>query len=106
MTKMEAMIECDGLTKRFGTFTAVDHVSFKVGKGSIFGFLGPYGSGKSTGIRMLCGLLEPTDARPRVGGFDGAKQTEHIKTLIGYMSIQLSLSSAVTCLVTLLLSIS
>ena len=52
----DAMIECDGLTKRFGTFTAVDHVSFSVGKGSIFGFLGPNGSGKSTVIRMLCGL--------------------------------------------------
>ena len=54
------MIECDGLTKRFGAFTAVDHVSFSVSKGSIFGFLGPNGSGKSTVIRMLCGILEPS----------------------------------------------
>ena len=57
----EAMISVEGLTKRFGTFTAVDHVSFTVGKGSIFGFLGPNGSGKTTVIRMLCGILEPSD---------------------------------------------
>jgi len=64
----EPMIEVEGLTKRFGAFTAVDHVSFSVGKGSIFGFLGPNGSGKTTVIRMLCGILEPTDGanrRPR-----------------------------------------
>ncbi len=57
----EPMIEVEGLTKRFGTFTAVDHISFTVGKGSIFGFLGPNGSGKTTVIRMLCGILQPTD---------------------------------------------
>lgn len=57
----KTMIECEKLTKRFGHFTAVDHVSFSVGKGSIFGFLGPNGSGKSTVIRMLCGLLELSD---------------------------------------------
>ncbi|HEY6071240.1 MAG TPA: ATP-binding cassette domain-containing protein, partial [Chthoniobacterales bacterium] len=62
---MAAMIECEGLTKRFGTFTAVDHVTFNVGKGSIFGFLGPNGSGKSTVIRMLCGILEPTEGSAR-----------------------------------------
>ena len=90
------MIECEGLTKRFGHLTAVDHVSFKVGKGSIFGFLGPNGSGKSTVIRMLCGLLEPTDGRARVGGFDVATQTEHIKTLIGYMSQKFSLYDELT----------
>ena len=61
----DVMIECDGLTKRFGLFTAVDHVSFSVARGSIFGFLGPNGSGKSTVIRMLCGILEPTEGSAR-----------------------------------------
>ena len=79
------MIECEGLTKRFGTFTAVDHVSFSVGKGSIFGFLGPNGSGKSTVIRMLCGILEPSDGSARIGGHDIIKQGEEIKAMIGYM---------------------
>ena len=64
------MIECEGLTKRFGNFTAVDHVSFSVARGSIFGFLGPNGSGKSTVIRMLCGILEPTEGTARIAGRD------------------------------------
>src|SRR5437667_7856486 len=93
---MEAMIECEGLTKRFGTFTAVDHVSFKIGKGSIFGFLGPNGSGKSTVIRMLCGLLEPSDGTGRIAGFDVATQTDEIKNLIGYMSQKFSLYDELT----------
>jgi len=63
------MIECEGLTKRFGHFTAVDHVSFNVAKGSIFGFLGPNGSGKSTVIRLLCGLLRPSDGQARIAGW-------------------------------------
>jgi ABC-type multidrug transport system ATPase subunit len=87
----EIMIECEDLTKRFGHFTAVDHVSLKIEKGSIFGFLGPNGSGKSTVIRMLCGLLEPTEGRARLAGFDVAKQTGDIKNLIGYMSQKFSL---------------
>lgn len=90
------MIECENLTKRFGHFTAVDHVSFKVTKGSIFGFLGPNGSGKSTVIRMLCGLLEPTEGSARIGGFDVTKQTEEIKNLIGYMSQKFSLYDELT----------
>src|SRR6476620_5060858 len=93
---MDAMIECEGLTKRFGHFTAVDHVSIKVTKGSIFGFLGPNGSGKSTVIRMLCGLLEPTEGSARIGGFDVAKQTDEIKNLIGYMSQKFSLYDELT----------
>jgi len=92
----EAMIECEGLTKRFGTFTAVDHVSFSVGKGSIFGFLGPNGSGKSTVIRMLCGILEPTDGTARIGGRDIIKEGEEIKEMIGYMSQKFSLYDELT----------
>src|SRR5438128_9022148 len=92
----EAMIECDGLTKRFGTFTAVDHVSFNVGKGSIFGFLGPNGSGKSTVIRMLCGILEPTEGTARVGGIDVVKETDRLKGTIGYMSQKFSLYDELT----------
>src|SRR5438046_7892929 len=87
----EPMIEVDGLMKRFGTFTAVDHVSFSVGKGSIFGFLGPNGSGKTTVIRMLCGILEPSDGTARIGGHDIVRDMEPIKEMIGYMSQQFSL---------------
>src|SRR3954451_7983012 len=93
---MDAMIECDGLTKRFGHFTAVDHVTFSVGKGSIFGFLGPNGSGKSTVIRMLCGILEPTEGTARIGGHDVVKDTESIKGMIGYMSQKFSLYDELT----------
>jgi len=90
------MISCENLTKRFGHFTAVDHVSFSVAKGSIFGFLGPNGSGKSTVIRMLCGLLEPSDGLGQIAGFDVATQTEEIKHLIGYMSQKFSLYDELT----------
>src|SRR3954468_24732198 len=93
---MSEMIECDGLTKRFGTFTAVDRVSFSVGKGSIFGFLGPNGSGKSTVIRMLCGILEPTEGTARIGGHDVVNDTESIKDMIGYMSQKFSLYDELT----------
>ena len=93
---MEAMIECEGLTKRFGNFTAVDHVSFAVGKGSIFGFLGPNGSGKSTVIRMLCGILEPSDGSARIGGRDVVHDTDSIKDMIGYMSQKFSLYDELT----------
>jgi ABC-type multidrug transport system ATPase subunit len=92
----DAMIECEGLTKRFGTFTAVDHVSFSVGKGSIFGFLGPNGSGKSTVIRMLCGILEPSEGTARIGGHDILKEGEEIKEMIGYMSQKFSLYDELT----------
>ena len=92
----EAMIEIDGLTKRFGAFTAVDQVSFSVDKGSIFGFLGPNGSGKSTVIRMLCGILEPSDGTARIDGHDVIRETESIKEIIGYMSQQFSLYDELT----------
>jgi ABC-type multidrug transport system ATPase subunit len=90
------MIECENLTRRFGHFTAVDHVSLKIAKGSIFGFLGPNGSGKSTVIRMLCGLLEPSEGRASIAGFDVAKQTDEIKNIIGYMSQKFSLYDELT----------
>jgi ABC-type multidrug transport system ATPase subunit len=92
----DAMIECEALTKRFGNFTAVDHVSFSVGKGSIFGFLGPNGSGKSTVIRMLCGILEPSEGAARIDGHDVVRDTESIKDLIGYMSQKFSLYDELT----------
>ena len=92
----EPMIECEGLTKRFGGLTAVDHVSLSVGKGSIFGFLGPNGSGKSTVIRMLCGILEPTEGTARIGGHDIIREGEPIKEMIGYMSQQFSLYDELT----------
>ncbi len=90
------MIECDGLTKRFGNFTAVDDVTFSVGKGSIFGFLGPNGSGKSTVIRMLCGILEPTAGSARIDGCDVSKEGDAIKEMIGYMSQKFSLYDELT----------
>ena len=92
----DLMIECDGLTKRFGHFTAVDHVSFSVARGSIFGFLGPNGSGKSTVIRMLCGILEPTEGTARIGGHDIGRESESIKEMIGYMSQKFSLYDELT----------
>jgi ABC-type multidrug transport system ATPase subunit len=92
----DVMIECEGLTKRFGTFTAVDHVSFSVTKGSIFGFLGPNGSGKSTLIRVLCGILEATEGTARIGGHDIKTESDQIKEMIGYMSQEFSLYDELT----------
>jgi ABC-type multidrug transport system ATPase subunit len=92
----DLMIECDGLTKRFGAFTAVEDVSFSVAKGSIFGFLGPNGSGKSTVIRMLCGILDPTAGTARIGGRDVVRETDSIKEMIGYMSQKFSLYDELT----------
>src|SRR6266403_2849614 len=94
--QQQPMIEVERLTKRFGTITAVDHVSFSVGKGSIFGFLGPNGSGKTTVIRMLCGILEPSEGRARIGGHDIVRDLEPIKEMIGYMSQKFSLYDELT----------
>jgi ABC-2 type transport system ATP-binding protein len=87
----ESAIEVRNLTKRFGKFTAVDGVSFSVKRGEIFGFLGANGAGKSTTIRMLCGLLQPTSGTATVGGFDILSRAEDVKQNIGYMSQRFSL---------------
>src|ERR1700689_5290914 len=86
-------ISADKLTKRFGKFTAVDEISFEIPYGSIFGFLGANGAGKSTTIRMLCGILNPTSGTGKVSGFDVQTQPEQIKTVIGYVSQRFSLYS-------------
>ena len=84
-------VEVEHLTKRFGTFVAVDDISFEAHRGEIFGFLGPNGSGKSTTIRILCGLLLPTSGRARVAGIDVAANPEGVRQKIGYMSQKFSL---------------
>lgn len=89
---MENAVICvEQLTKQFGDFTAVDKISFQVGKGEIFGFLGANGAGKTTAMRMLCGLSLPSSGMGRVAGFDIAKQSEQVKQHIGYMSQKFSL---------------
>src|SRR4030095_861419 len=84
------------LTRRFGEFVAVDNVSFDVARGEIFGFLGSNGAGKSTTIRMLCGLLKPTSGTALVGGIDVTRDPEAVKRRIGYMSQRFSLSELLT----------
>jgi len=84
-------VEVNSLTKRFGDFTAVDQVSFSTRQGEIFGFLGPNGAGKSTTIKMLCGIISPTEGTGTVGGHDIVKEQEGIRNTIGYMSQKFSL---------------
>ena len=88
---MDKVIIAENLTKKFGSFTAVDHISFEVEKGEIFGFLGANGAGKTTAMRMLSGLSIPTSGKGMVAGFDIAKQPEKVKKSIGYMSQKFSL---------------
>ena len=88
---MENAVIIERLTKRFGDFTAVDQVNLTVARGEIFGFLGANGAGKTTVIRMLCGLLLPTSGTGRVSGFDIFRESERIKKSIGYMSQKFSL---------------
>lgn len=88
---MDKVVTAENLTKTFGTFTAVDHISFEVGKGEIFGFLGANGAGKTTAMRMLCGLSRPSSGVGTVAGFDITTQSEQIKRSIGYMSQRFSL---------------
>ncbi|MEP7258025.1 MAG: ABC transporter ATP-binding protein [Flavitalea sp.] len=92
----ENMISAEGLTKRFGDFIAVDNISFEVKKGEIFGFLGANGAGKTTAMRMLCGLSLPSSGKGLVAGFDVYRQTEQIKKNIGYMSQKFSLYEDLT----------
>jgi len=89
-------IEVYNLTKKFGDFTAVNNISFKVAKGEIFGFLGPNGAGKSTTIRMLCGIMKPTSGEGLVGGYSINSQPEQIKKIIGYMSQKFTLYQDLT----------
>src|SRR5689334_5778374 len=91
-------LEVHGLTKKFGDFTAVDHVSFTVQSGEVLGYLGPNGSGKTTSIRMLCGLLTPTEGSANILGIDVFRNPEKVKPLIGYMSQKFSLYDDLTVL--------
>ncbi|GAB2823338.1 ABC transporter ATP-binding protein [Ferruginibacter profundus] len=90
------VITADQLTKRFGDFIAVDHISFEVNKGEIFGFLGANGAGKTTAMRMLCGLSLPSSGEATVAGLDVYKDNEKIKKSIGYMSQKFSLYDDLT----------
>ncbi len=94
----EAVIRVENLTRRFGEFVAVDHVSFEVRAGEVVGYLGPNGSGKTTTIRMLLGLLEPSDGNASVLGFDAFKQSEQVRARAGYMSQKFAIYDDLTVL--------
>jgi ABC-2 type transport system ATP-binding protein len=96
LMEKQTIISVENLTKRFGDFVAVDAISFSVQKGEIFGFLGANGAGKTTAMRMLCGLSRPSSGTATVAGFDVSKQTEMIKKNIGYMSQKFSLYEDLT----------
>lgn len=93
---MQPVIITEKLTKRFGNFIAANELTFEVEKGEIFGFLGANGAGKTTAMRMLCGLLTPSSGKATIAGFDVYKQTEKIKRKIGYMSQKFSLYDDLT----------
>jgi ABC-2 type transport system ATP-binding protein len=94
----EPVIIVENLTRKFGDFVAVDHINFSVQPGEVVGYLGPNGSGKTTTIRMLLGLLEPSDGRATVLGFDAFRQTEEVRTRVGYMSQKFALYDDLTVL--------
>lgn len=94
----EAVIKVENLTRRFGEFVAVDHVNFQVNEGEVVGYLGPNGSGKTTTIRMLLGLLAPSDGRATVLGFDAFKQSEQVRARAGYMSQKFAIYDDLTVL--------
>ncbi len=92
----EAVVCAENLTRRFGDFLAVDHVSFSIQPGEVVGYLGPNGSGKTTTIRMLLGLLQPSDGRATVLGFDAFRQSEQVRARAGYMSQKFALYDDLT----------
>ena len=94
----EAVIKVEDLTRRFGDFVAVDHINFEVSAGEVVGYLGPNGSGKTTTIRMLLGLLEPSDGKATVLGFDAFKQSEEVRKRAGYMSQKFAIYDDLTVL--------
>jgi ABC-2 type transport system ATP-binding protein len=96
MSEIANAVETENLSRKFGDFIAVNQVNFYIPRGEIFGLLGPNGAGKTTTIRMLCGILLPTDGRASVLGFDVAKEPEEIKRRIGYMSQKFSLYGDLT----------
>ncbi len=96
MDNLKNIIEVESLVKKFGNFVANDHLTFNVKRGEIFGFLGANGAGKTTAIRILCGLSSPTSGKIMVAGFDVYKETEKIKKKIGYMSQKFSLYEDLT----------
>lgn len=96
MTASEPIISVEGLTKKFGSFTAVDAISFQVMRGEIFGFLGANGAGKTTAMKILIGISRPTSGKATVAGYDIYKDTEQIKKSIGYMSQRFSLYNDLT----------
>ena len=94
----EPIIQVENLTRRFGDFVAVDHINFDVEQGEVVGYLGPNGSGKTTTIRMLLGLLEPSDGKATVLGFDAFKQSEQVRERAGYMSQKFAIYDDLTVL--------
>ncbi len=94
----EPVVQVDNLTRRFGEFLAVDHVSFEIEAGEVVGYLGPNGSGKTTTIRMLLGLLRPSEGKATVLGFDAFRQSESVRSLAGYMSQKFALYDDLTVL--------
>jgi len=94
--KNENIIQVENLTKMYGDFAAVDHISFQVGRGEVFGFLGANGAGKTTAMKMLIGISKPTSGEAMVAGFDVKTQAEDVKKSIGYMSQRFSLYDDLT----------